>query len=128
MENNVNDLNKTEEKNTLAEKSFLKKLLSREVITYLIFGVLTTLVGWAVYFAIMLVGKAIFAIPSDDTESGAYFALYTVAQIIQWVCAVLFAFLPTENGCLPMPIKQKIYFCSFLPLREAEFFRLDLIT
>ena len=114
MENNVNDLNKTEEKNTPAEKSFLKKLLSREVITYLIFGVLTTLVGWAVYFAIMLVGKAIFAIPSDDTASGAYIALYTAAQIIQWVCAVLFAFFTNRKWVFTDADKTKNIFLQLL--------------
>ena len=91
MENNVNNSKKIE------EKSKQKKALSREVITYLIFGVLTTLVGWAVYFAVMLGGKAIFSIPSEDTTSGAYIGLYTAAQIIQWVCAVLFAFFTNRK-------------------------------
>ena len=87
MENNVNNSQKTEE----------KKALSREVVTYLIFGVLTTFVGWAVYFAVMLGGRAIFSIPNDDTSSGAYIGLYTAAQLIQWVCAVLFAFFTNRK-------------------------------
>lgn len=91
MENNVNNLKNTEEKNTQ------KKALSREVITYLIFGVLTTFVGWAVYFAIMFSGRAILAIPSDDATSGKYIALYTVAQVVQWICAVLFAFFTNRK-------------------------------
>ena len=37
-------------------------------------------------------GRAIFGIPVDETASGRYFALYTAAQILQWVCAGLFAF------------------------------------
>jgi putative flippase GtrA len=90
MENNVNNL-----KNT--DQSTPKKALSREVITYLVFGVLTTVVGWAVYFAIMLSGKAILSIPTDDTSSGKYIALYTVAQVVQWVCAVLFAFFTNRK-------------------------------
>ena len=56
MENNVNNSK--------------KKTLSQEVVTYLIFGVLTTFVGWAVSFAIMLGGRAIFSISNDDTTSG----------------------------------------------------------
>ena len=107
MENNVNNLNKTEEKNTPAQKSFLKKLLSREVITYLIFGVLTTLVGWAVYFAIMMGGRAVFSIPKDDTSSGAYFGLYTAAQVIQWICAVLFAFFTNRKWVFTDADKSK---------------------
>ena len=97
MENNVNNIEKTEEKATEQTKTAQKKALSREVVTYLIFGVLTTFVGWAVYFAIMIGGRAIFAIPNDDTTSGAYFALYTAAQLIQWVCAVLFAFFTNRK-------------------------------
>lgn len=64
----------------------------REVILYLLFGVLTTVVGWGVYFAVMYAGRAILSIPVDDVKSASYFALYTAAQIIQWIAAVLFAF------------------------------------
>ena len=107
MENNVNNLEKTEEKASEQNKSTEKKALSREVITYLIFGVMTTIVGWAVYFAIMLGGRAIFSIPNDDTVSGAYFALYTAAQLIQWVCAVLFAFFTNRKWVFTDADKNK---------------------
>lgn len=93
MENNVNNSK--------------KKALSREVVTYLIFGVLTTFVGWAVYFGIMLGGRAIFSISSEDTSSGAYFALYTAAQIIQWICAVLFAFFTNRKWVFTDADKSK---------------------
>ena len=46
----------------------------REVLMYLIFGVLTTFVGWAVYFVILWAWKAAFAIPAEDTSSGIYIA------------------------------------------------------
>ena len=77
----------------------MKKLLEkyREIILYLIFGVLTTFVGWAVYFAILFVGKAAFGIPPETTTGGAYLAIYTAAQIIQWVAAVLFAFFTNRK-------------------------------
>ena len=64
----------------------------REIIMYLLFGVLTTAVGWIVYFALLWSWKAIFSLPVDDTSSALYIAGYTVAQIIQWIAAVLFAF------------------------------------
>ncbi len=64
----------------------------REIIMYLVFGVLTTLVGWAVYFVLLWVWKAAFSIPSDDTTGGMYIAGYTLAQVVQWIAAVLFAF------------------------------------
>ena len=91
MENNVNN------DEMIDKKEESRKKLSREVIVYLIFGVLTTIVGWTVYFVIMIGGRAVFSIPHDDTSSGAYFALYTAAQVIQWVCAVLFAFFTNRK-------------------------------
>ena len=71
-------------------KELFKKY--REIILYLIFGVLTTLVGWAVYFGILLLGKAALDIPPETTSGATYLAIYTAAQVIQWIAAVLFAF------------------------------------
>lgn len=69
----------------------------REVAMYLIFGVLTTVVGWGVYYAVMLGGRALLGLPAEEVTSGRYFALYTAAQLIQWVCAVLFAFFTNRK-------------------------------
>ena len=71
-------------------KALCKKY--REVLLYLIFGVMTTVVSWSVYYAVLLGGRALFDIPAEEITSARYFALYTVAQIIQWICGVLFAF------------------------------------
>lgn len=76
-------------------KALIKKY--REVITYLIFGVLTTLVGWIVYFGIMYIGKGALGIPAEETTGGRYFALYSAAQVIQWVAAVLFAYFTNRK-------------------------------
>ncbi len=63
----------------------------RRLVLYVIFGVLTTAVSFAVYYAVMTAGRAALGIGPD--ESGArYVAVYTAAQLISWVCAVLFAF------------------------------------
>lgn len=64
----------------------------REIIMYLVFGVLTTVVGFGTYFFIMLGAEHILHIPMDDKTSFTYLAVYLAAQIIQWVAAVLFAF------------------------------------
>ena len=64
----------------------------REIILYLVFGVLTTVVGFGTYFFIMLGAEHILHIPMDDKTSFTYLAVYLAAQIIQWVAAVLFAF------------------------------------
>ena len=72
----------------------LKSLFGRhrEISMYLVFGVLTTLVGWGMYYVILLGGRAVFDIPVTEVTGGRYMALYTAAQGIQWVAAVLFAF------------------------------------
>ena len=48
--------------------SKLKELYNRykEIILYLVFGVLTTFVGWGVYFAVLWTWKAAFGLPTDD--------------------------------------------------------------
>ena len=103
MENNE----KNTENSSQLNKERKKKALSREVVTYLVFGVLTTFVGWAVYFAIMLGGRAMLLIPNEDTTSGAYIGLYTAAQLIQWVCAVLFAFFTNRKWVFTEADKSK---------------------
>ena len=79
--------------------SKIKELINkhREVVMYLVFGVLTTLLSWIVYFAVLWVWKGVFSLPVDDTSSGLYIAGYTVAQIVQWVAAVLFAFFTNRK-------------------------------
>ena len=66
------------------------KKTTKEAVMYLVFGVLTTLVSWVVRFGILWPGKAIFAI--QDELSLQYTVLFTVASVVSWICAVLFAF------------------------------------
>ncbi len=66
------------------------KKTTKEAVMYLVFGVLTTAVSWIVRFGILWPGKAIFAI--QDELSMQYTVLFTVASVISWICAVLFAF------------------------------------
>ena len=76
-----------------------KEVLKRHevVIRYLSFGVLTTFVGWFVYFGILFGGKAIYGLPPEDTTSTTYLMIYTAAQILQWIAAVLFAFFTNKK-------------------------------
>lgn len=105
-EQNANESQETKEKKMSKN--------SKEVLLYLIFGVLTTVVGWVVYFAIMMGGRVIFDIPSADTSSGRYIALYTAAQLIQWVCAVLFAFFTNRKWVFTSADKSKNIFSQLL--------------
>ena len=80
-------------------KELLKK--HREVISYLFFGVMTTLVSYAVFFGLQFFGDAVLGITSDtsspDYSAGTYYALITVAQVLQWVAGVLFAFFTNRK-------------------------------
>jgi len=76
-------------------REFYKK--HAQIIKYLIFGVLTTVVGWAVYFGVLFCMKAAMSIPVEDTTSAKYLVAYSTAQVIQWVAAVLFAFFTNRK-------------------------------
>lgn len=64
---------------------------------YLLFGVLTTAVGWGVKFTILGIWKTVFNIPPEDIESQNYWIGTVIAQIVQWVAAVLFAFFTNRK-------------------------------
>lgn len=65
----------------------------REVILYLVFGVLTTLVGFGTYFAILAAARL-----GGVTEGqGAYNVVRAAAQVLQWVLAVLFAYVTNKK-------------------------------
>ena len=57
-------------------KKIWDKVMNREVISYLIFGVLTTLVNWVVYAAMVKVH-----------------IYYRIATAVAWAVSVLFAFI-----------------------------------
>lgn len=59
----------------------LKKLLAGEVVKYLVFGVMTTVVNFIVYFAVT-------AVLGDD--------MYLVANVVAWVAAVAFAYVTNK--------------------------------
>ena len=69
----------------------------REIIMYLIFGVLTTVVGFGTYFLIMAGAEHLLRIPMDNETSVTYITVYVIAQVIQWVAAVLFAFFTNRK-------------------------------
>ena len=66
----------------------------REVISYLIFGVLTTAVGMLTYFGILWLGENLLSItPSEN----AFYLVRIAAQILHWIAAVLFAFFTNKR-------------------------------
>ncbi len=72
-----------------------KQGLAAEIGRYLLVGVLTTVVSMVSNFGILWGGQRIFDI--TDTASGSYLALYSVAKVMSWLCAVLFAFFTDKK-------------------------------
>lgn len=71
-------------------KAFFEK--HREVILYLLFGAITTVVAFITYEAALLIGEHLFHVPMDDKTSLSYTVTYVLAQVLQWLTAVLTAF------------------------------------
>ncbi len=67
-------------------KELLKKLLNKEVIMYLIFGVLTTVISLAVYYGL------IFTILNPDSA-----IQLQIANILSWVAGVIFAYVTNRK-------------------------------
>ncbi len=68
-----------------------------EIIRYIVFGVATTVVALVTYYLTFVVSEHLLQIPLDDKKSGAYIAVYSIAQVLQWVLAVLFAFYTNKK-------------------------------
>lgn len=80
----------------------MKKLFEkyREIIVYVIVGLLTTIVAYGVRFAVLYPGAAIFDLDLSATEgamAAKVSALRTVAQTVGWIAGVLFAFIPNKK-------------------------------
>ena len=66
----------------------------REIIVYLVFGVITTAVSMGVYFAILLLAEHLGGISPDAPK---FNAVRLAAQILQWVAGVLVAFFTNKK-------------------------------
>lgn len=87
----------------------------KEIIMYLVFGVLTTAVGMGSYFLILFAARS-FGV---SETSGAYNAVRVAAQIIQWVLAVLFAYYTNKKWvfCADKTEREKTRIASFFGAR-----------
>lgn len=71
-----------------------KKSTAREVATYLLVGTLTTFVSLFTYFATLWIGENICSI---DTLAPEFYYVRIVAEILQWVFSVVFAFFTNKK-------------------------------
>lgn len=67
-------------------EKLMKKFLNREVIMYLIFGVLTTVVALAVYYGL------IFTVLNPESA-----IQLQIANILSWVAGVIFAYITNRK-------------------------------
>ena len=109
----------------LLENKYLGKLLSYEVLTYLLFGVLTTLVNLGAFWLSdrILGARALF----DFTVFGKLFkvTLEDVSTLIAWIVGVVFAFVTnklfvfeSKSWAAKVAVRE---FISFVGARLASF-------
>lgn len=71
---------------------FFKK--HREIIAYLVFGVITTAVSMGVYFLILAAAEHLGGISPETAE---FNAVRLAAQVLQWIAGVLVAFFTNKK-------------------------------
>lgn len=106
---------------------FLKKY--REILTYLIVGIMTTVIGFGTYFLILFIARAWGA--SEGTAE--YHTVRVAAQILQWILSVLFAYFANKIWVFRYQEdktgKQKaVNFLSFVSSRLFSFGADTLVT
>lgn len=74
-------------KHTLSQNERLREMLS-----YVLFGALTTLVNWATYFII----TSLLQPEQYATDSTAHWLILNGAQSVSWILSVLFAFFTNK--------------------------------
>ncbi len=71
----------------------------REYIMYLVFGVLTTVVNWVIYFPL----------------TNIFHIHYQIANVIAWICAVVFAYFTNREWVFESKNKNKaLEFIKFM--------------
>ena len=105
------------------KKFFIKY---REIIVYLVVGVLTTVVSYGVRFAVLYGGAALFGIDLGDATAGGTVAIRAAAPTIGWAVAVIFAFYPNKVWVFRDDDKEKkrtlIQFFEFVGSRIGTYF------
>ena len=69
------------------------KARQREILLYIVFGALTTVVNYAVYFAV----TRLLGMQGMEQGSAAYKGAANIGNVTAWVIAVLFAFITNKK-------------------------------
>lgn len=69
----------------------------REVTLYLLFGLLTTVLALLTYLAVFGIGEHWLDVSMEDKTSLSYTVTYVLAQLLQWLVALLSAFFTNRR-------------------------------
>ena len=76
-----------------------------EIVKYLVFGVLTTVVSMVSNFGVLWGGKLLFGV--EGNEGTTYWIIFYVAKAVSWVCSVLFAFFTNKKWVFDDKVSDK---------------------
>ncbi len=111
-------MKKNQQKNTSFKENFsnlCKKFLTKEIILYLVFGVLTTVVSLAIYYASVLT----FLNPDNAIQ-------LQIANILSWIAGVTFAYFTNRKYVFESKEQNKIKEASKFVLARVATLVMDM--
>lgn len=111
-------MKKNQQKNTSFKENFsnlCKKFLTKEIILYLVFGVLTTVVSLAVYYASVLT----FLNPDNAIQ-------LQIANILSWIAGVTFAYFTNRKYVFESKEQNKLKEASKFVLARVATLVMDM--
>ena len=111
----------------------MKKTTSnrREVILYFAFGIITVITALITYLGVFAVAEHLLHVSMEDKTAMAYTVTYVIAQILQWLVALLVTFYTNRRWVFVEEDHSKGSCCQqlirFAGTRVATFF-LDLVA
>ena len=97
-----------------------------EIIAYVFFGALTTLVNWLFYLAL----TAALGLPAQEKGSAAYTLIANTSQVVSWILSVLFAFFTNRRFVFESDAKRGGFLrelWQFLSSRALGYALFDLL-
>lgn len=98
-------------------KELIKKVCNREVIMYLVFGVLTTMITLAVYYGLM------FTVLNPDNA-----IQLQIANVISWIVGVIFAYITNRKYVFESKEKQQLKEASKFVASRLGTLLLDMLV
>lgn len=97
-----------------------------EIIAYVFFGALTTLVNWLFYLSL----TAVLGLHAQEKGSAAYTLIVNTSQVVSWILSVLFAFFTNRRFVFESDAKKGSFFrelWQFVSSRALGYALFDLL-